>query len=161
MGKLTEAKVRTAKATDKDQWLNDGAGLYLRIHKGGSNVWIIRRKRFGKTQIITLDPYPTMQLKQARLTAAEYQLKKDVSNTSVEILANKYQDEVVRKDFKRPHYAEGYFNQTIIPSLGHRKVRDVSRGDLVALIQQYSKRGARTADALRCHLKKLYCCSRI
>jgi len=24
MGKLTEARVRTTKATDKDQWLNDG-----------------------------------------------------------------------------------------------------------------------------------------
>jgi integrase len=156
MGKLTEAKVRTIKATDKDQWLNDGAGLYLRIHKGGSKVWIIRRKRFGKTQIITLDPYPTMKLREARLKAAEYQLKKDVSNTSVEALANKYLDEVVRKDFKRPHFAEGYFNKTIIPSVGHRKVRDISRGELVALIQDYSKRGPRTADALRSHLKKLF-----
>jgi hypothetical protein len=26
MGKLTEAQVRTTKATDKDQWLNDGYG---------------------------------------------------------------------------------------------------------------------------------------
>ena len=156
MGKLTEARVRTIKATDKDQWLNDGDGLYLRIHKGGSKVWIIRRKQFGKTQIITLDRYPTMKLKQARLKAAEYQLKKDVSNTSVETLANKYLDEVVRKDFKRPHYAEGYFNKTIIPKLGNKKVRDVSRANLVTLIQQYSKRGARTADALRSHLKKMF-----
>jgi len=156
MGKLTEARVRTTKATDKDQWLNDGDGLYLRVHKGGSKVWIIRRKRFGKTQIITLDHYPTMQLKEARLKAAEYQLKKDVSNTSIEALANKYLDEIVRKDFKRPHYAEGYFNQTIIPSLGNRKVRDITRADLVALIQQYSKRGPRTADSLRSHLKKLF-----
>jgi len=127
MGKPTETKVLTIKATVKDQWLNDGAGLYLRIHKGGSKVWIIRRKRFGKTQIITLDPYPTMKLKQARLKAAEYQLKKDVSNTSVEMLTNKYLNEIVRKDFKCPHFAEGYFNQTMIPSLGHRKVRDVIR----------------------------------
>jgi len=156
MGKLTEAKVRTAKAADKDQWLNDGDGLYLRVHKGGSKVWIIRRKRYGKTQIITLDPYPTMQLKQARLKAAEYQLKKDVSNVSVDYLAHKYLDEVVRKDFKRPHFAEGYFNQTIIPNLGSMKVRDVTRADLVTLVQQYSKRGARTADALRSHLKKLF-----
>jgi mannose/cellobiose epimerase-like protein (N-acyl-D-glucosamine 2-epimerase family) len=80
-------------------------------------VWIIRRKRFGKTQIITLDSYPTMHLREARLKAAEYQLKKDVSNTTVESLANKYLDEIVRKEFKRPHFAAGYFGQTIIPSL--------------------------------------------
>jgi hypothetical protein len=76
MGKLTEAKVRTAKATDKEQWLNDGDGLYLRIHKSGSKVWIIRRKQFGKTQIITLDPYPTMQLKHPCMG-----ISKDITHT--------------------------------------------------------------------------------
>lgn len=155
MGKLTEAKVRTTKAADKDRWLNDGAGLYLRVHKGGSKVWIIRRKRHGKTQIITLDPYPTMSLKSARLKAAEYQLKKDISNATVGELSNKYMDEIVRVEFKRPHHAEGYFLQTIIPRLGNRKVRDLSRADLVELVQDYTKRGNRAADALRSQLKKM------
>jgi len=156
MGKLTDAKIRVATATDKDRWLNDGDGLYLRVHRGGSKVWIIRRKRQGKTQIITLDPYPAMKLKEARLKAAEYQLKQDVSNVTVETLADKYLDEVVRREFKRPHFAEGYFKQTIIPRLGSRKVRDVSRAELVGLVQDYSKRGPRTADALRSHLKKVF-----
>ena len=83
MGKLTEAKVRTSKPENKDRWLNDGSGLYLRIRKGGGKVWVIRRKQHGKTQIITLNDYPTLSLREARLKAAEYQLKKSVSNTSV------------------------------------------------------------------------------
>jgi hypothetical protein len=63
MGKLTEARVRTTKATDKDQWLNDGYGPYLLVHKDGSKIRIIRRKRYGKRQIITLDPCPSMKPK--------------------------------------------------------------------------------------------------
>ena len=59
-------KVRRAKLTNKDQWLNDGDGLYLRIRKGGSRNWIIRRKRLGKTGIITLGD--TLSLKEV----AEY-----------------------------------------------------------------------------------------
>ena len=156
MGKLTAAKVRTSKPGDRDQWLGDGSGLYLRIRQGGGKVWVIRRKQHGKTQIITLDDYPSLSLKEARLRAAEYQLKTNVSNNTIKELADKYLDEIVRKEFKRPHFAEGYFNKTIIPALGYRKARDVSRADLVALIQQYSKRGARTADSLRSHLNKLF-----
>ena len=49
MGKLTEAKVRTAKPEDRNRFLNDGDGLYLRVRKSGTRTFIIRRKRSGKT----------------------------------------------------------------------------------------------------------------
>jgi hypothetical protein len=62
---LSETKVRHAKPAAKDQWLRDGAGLYLRVRAGGSKVWVIRRKRHGKTSIITLGQYPLVV---ARLT---------------------------------------------------------------------------------------------
>jgi hypothetical protein len=59
-------KVRRAKPSNKDQCLNDGDGLYLRIRKGGSRNWVIRRKRLGKTESITLGD--TLSLKEV----AEY-----------------------------------------------------------------------------------------
>ncbi len=87
MGRLTEAKVRTTRPTDRDQWLNDGDGLYLCIRKGGGKGGIIRRKQAGKTQIITLDSYPPLTLKEARQRASEYLLKTHVSNATVAELA--------------------------------------------------------------------------
>jgi len=156
MGKLTEATVRTAKPGNADRWLNDGQGLYLRVRRGGSKVWVIRRKQFDKTQIITLGKYPAIKLKQARLHAAEYQLKKDVSNHTVADLVEKYMDEVALRTFKRPEFTQGYMDRAVLPAIGHRKVRDISRAELVKLIQAYSKRGARTADQLRSNLRKLF-----
>jgi hypothetical protein len=151
MGRLTELRVRRAKPADKDQWLNNGEGLYLRIRKGGSRNWVIRRKRLlGKTEIITLGD--ALSLKEARLKAAEFQLRKDVSKKTVAELVKKYLKEVTDKDHKRPELARGYMERAVIPELGRLKVRDVTRGELVAVIQNYAgERGKRTGDQLRSH----------
>ena len=155
MGRLTELRVRRAKPTDKDQWLNDGDGLYLRIRKGGSRTWVIRRKRLGKTEIITLGD--ALSLKEARLKAAEFQLRKDVSKKTVAELAKKYLKEVADKDHKRPELARGYMERAVIPELGRLKVRDVTRGELVAVIQNYAgERGKRTGDQLRSNMRALF-----
>ena len=68
--KLTDTRIRATRAMDKDQWINDGAGLYLRIYPTGSRIWVVRRKQQGKTQIIRMGAYPGISLKQARLEAA-------------------------------------------------------------------------------------------
>lgn len=154
--KLNEARIRAAKATDKDQMLSDGAGLYLRIRPGGSKKWVVRKKYNGKTSIMTLGAYPGISLKQARLKAAEMALKADLTSARVDELSEKYLREVVEPTHKRPELVRGYFDRAIIPSIGNKKVRDVTRVELVQLVQSYSKRGARTADQLRSNLKKLF-----
>jgi hypothetical protein len=114
---LNETTVRHATPAAKDQWLRDGAGLYLRVQRAGSKVWVIRRKRRGKTQIITLGQYPNIGLKEARLKAAQYQLRQDVSNATVQQLADKYM-EVVNTTHDRPIFVEGYMRPAILPAIG-------------------------------------------
>jgi hypothetical protein len=98
---LTEANIRNAKPKPgKDNWLNDGNGLYLRVHKGGSKTWVIRRKRFGKTTVTTVGQYPEIGLKQARLAAAQAALSGQVSRMTVAELVKKYIDEIL--DGARP-----------------------------------------------------------
>lgn len=154
--KLTEAKVRAAKPNNKDQMLNDGNGLYLRIRPGGSKKWIIRKKFNGRVTVSTLGQYPSVGLKQARLAAAELAMSKDVNSIKVSDLVTKYMNEVVNPTHRRADFVQGYMNRAVLPALGHRKVRDVNRSEVVAVIQQYSKRGARSADQLRSNLKKLF-----
>ena len=154
--KLTDAKLRAAKPKDKDQMLSDGNGLYLRVRPGGSKTWIIRKKHQGKTSITRLKRYPDMGLKEARLKAAEMAMDKHVSSVKVSDLVNKYMKEVVLDSHKRSDLVQGYMDRAVVPQLGKRKVRDVTRAELVAVIQQYSTRGPRTADQLRSNLKKLF-----
>lgn len=154
--KLTDAKLRAAKPNDKDQMISDGAGLYLRIRPGGSKTWIIRKKHQGKTSITRLKRYPDMSLKEARLKAAEMAMTKHVNSVKITELVDKYMNEVVEHTHKRVDLVQGYMDRAIIPQLGNRKVRDITRAELVSVIQQYAKRGARTADQLRSNLKKLF-----
>ena len=163
---LSDTRCRAIKPTNKDQMLSDGNGLYLRIrasvakNKGTSKkTWVVRKslpsgsKR--KYSIINLGVYPKLSIVDARRKAAEV-LCKGVSVATIKHLVEKYMSEVVEPTHKRHGLVQGYMNRAVIPQIGNRKVRDVSRSELVNLIQQYSKRGARTADQLRSNLKKLF-----
>lgn len=156
MGKLTDLKVRNLKPLDKDKAYCDGQGLYIRVRKSGSKKWIIRRKQAGKTIITTIGEYPGISLKEARYKAAEFKLKKSVNTVTVEMLVEKYMKEVIEKEHRRPELTDGYMRRAVLPTIGNRRVQDLDRSDLVTIVQQYSKRGARTADQLRSNIKKLF-----
>lgn len=100
--------------------------------------------------------WPILSCKKARLQAAKLILEEDVSNVTVRKLIDKYIIEVVRPTHKRPDFPEAYFNNAVIPAIGHKKVRDIRRAQLVYLIQSYVPRGPRAADQLRSQIKKLF-----
>lgn len=68
-GKLTDKQIDRAKATDKEDFLSDGGGLYLRIRKGGK-YWLYRFKQGDSTRWLDLSAYPDMSLSSARAEAA-------------------------------------------------------------------------------------------
>lgn len=123
MRKLTETKIRHAKPTNKDQWLSDGAGLYLRIRKSGSRNWVIRRMQNGRNQVITLGTYPETSLKQARLLAARYQLKQEVHGITVADLVERYLQEVVEPTHKRAELPKGYMDRAVLPVMAGARFR--------------------------------------
>ena len=68
---LSAPQCNAAKPTNKLYYLNDGAGLRLRIRPDGSRSWIYRYRLNGKEKSIGLGPYPTVSLTIAREKAAE------------------------------------------------------------------------------------------
>ena len=136
MTNLSETFVKSLKWEGKDKRIGDGQGLYLNLRKN-SKTWIIRKSHQGKTQIITLGKWPALSCKRARLQAAKFILEEDVSNVTVKKLVDKYIIEVIRPTHKRPYFPEAYFNNAVIPAIGHKKVRDIKRVHLVYIIQSY------------------------
>jgi len=132
--KLNALAVKTAKLPQgkRELLLNDGNSLYLRVREH-SKTWIIRRKFMGRVSVDTVGHYPDVSLKDARLVAAE-RAGQGGSSTTVKTLVEKYQAEVISKH-KRPELTNGYINRAILPALGHRKVKDITRAELVHLIQ--------------------------
>ncbi|NOQ94687.1 MAG: tyrosine-type recombinase/integrase [Methylophaga sp.] len=150
-----EHSIKTLKWNGKDTRLLIGDCLLLQVRRS-SKTWLVRRRIDGKTSITTIGKHPDLSLKGARKEAAKITEASTVSVINIEQLVAKYMSEVVERKHKRPELAQGYMDRAVLPLIGTQKVRDVTRAQLVSLIQNYSKRGARTADQLRSNLKKLF-----
>ena len=68
---LSEAACKAAKAKATIYYLNDGAGLRMRIRPDGSRTWIYRYRLDGKEMSTGLGAYPTISLQIARVNAQE------------------------------------------------------------------------------------------
>ena len=75
---LTEATCKAAKAKAKLYYLNDGAGLRLRIRPDGSRTWIYRYRLGGKEMSSGLGAYPkvTLQIARAKIDEARQHVAK-------------------------------------------------------------------------------------
>jgi integrase len=75
---LTEAACKAAKAKAKLYYLNDGAGLRLRIRPDGSRTWIYRYRLGGKEMSSGLGAYPkvTLQIARAKIEDARQHVAK-------------------------------------------------------------------------------------
>lgn len=63
---LSDLQCRQAKPQAKNYRLFDGGGLYLDVRTGGSRIWRFKYKFFGKEKLLTIGPYPSVSLLQAR-----------------------------------------------------------------------------------------------
>ncbi|MBP25651.1 integrase arm-type DNA-binding domain-containing protein, partial [Methylophaga sp.] len=147
--------IRNIKWEGKDKRLLIGDCLILQVRRS-SKTWLVRRRIDGKASITTIGKYPAISLKKARVEATKITMAVNVSVFTVAQLVEKYMNEVANKKHKRPELVQGYMDRAVIPKIGAQKVRDVTRVQLVGMIQDYSSRGARTADQLRSNLKKIF-----
>ena len=63
---LTDTKIKSSKAKDKDYKLSDGRGLFLLVTKSGGRLWRLKYKFDDKEQLLALGKYPDITLSQAR-----------------------------------------------------------------------------------------------
>lgn len=63
---LTDAKIRTLKASDKPFKVSDSHGLYLLVKPGGSRHWYLKYRINGNESRIALGAYPVVSLSDAR-----------------------------------------------------------------------------------------------
>ena len=63
---LTDAKVRSLKGKDAPYKVSDSEGLYVLVPVGGSKLWRLAYRYFGKQKTLVLGKYPIMSLLDAR-----------------------------------------------------------------------------------------------
>ena len=172
---LTDSAIKTAKPKDKPYKLSDAHGLYLEITPTGSKLWRLKYRIAGKEKKLAFGAYPLTTLAEAREhrdTARKLladgidpgeQKKADrqahkVTGMTFEALAREWYA------YTSPRWAEStarksrlYLENDIIPIIGARPVKAITRPELVELVRKVEARGTlNAAGKIRQWLHQIY-----
>ena len=172
---LTDSAIKTAKPKDKPYKLSDAHGLYLEITPTGSKLWRLKYRIAGKEKKLAFGAYPLTTLAEAREhrdTARKLladgidpgeQKKADrqahkVTGVTFEALAREWYA------YNSPRWAEStarkaslYLENDMIPIIGARPVKAITRPELVELVRKVEARGTlNAAGKIRQWLHQIY-----
>jgi integrase len=134
---LSDRRIRSLKTGATDQWISDGNGLYLRLRATGARSWVLRRKRGGRTEVITLGVWPDTGLAEARSKAGSY-TGKNVSNLTLGALLETWYADQVKGTYRRPKEVAAYFDR-LEPALKATKLRNLERLDVRLALRRYAE----------------------
>jgi integrase len=134
---LSDLQIRKLKPADRDRWISDGNGLYLRVRATGGRSWILRRKRGGRSEVLTLGTWPTLSLAKARIKAAGHS-GKDVHRGTLSELLDEWHADMVAKQYRRPDDVSAYFDR-LDPELKATKLRDLTRLEVRRALRAYAQ----------------------
>jgi integrase len=144
------AHVQKAIAAGHDILLADGNGLYLRVRPTGTKTWIVRRKRHGRVQVITLGAYPEIGLKAARQKASDLAAKPGMAGAigvTVARAIEEFMSELIRPRYRRTNTAEVYARR-IKKELGSRALATLQPVEITAMVRAGAKKHPVAANRL-------------
>jgi integrase len=168
MGKLTDVQLRAwVKAGKPIAGKSDGDGLTFTLSAKGVASWVLRYRIAGKQRELTLGRYPDLGITDARKLAAtkrgevqqlidvaavKQRLKAEIKQAgTVTELAELWLDHAIRPKHKHPQVTERVIKRDIIPTLGKKPPKEVTRAEVTRLLAKIKASGRPTIanDALR------------
>lgn len=174
---LNDKKIQNLKPKEKDYIVADGEGLYLIITTLNKKIWrfiynsIIDKKR----RKINIGNYPSLSLSEARQKVQEFnkQLAKNVDpveNNKNENKRNKHDENglfenVLNEYFKRQKkilaeitYNRKYalFRDFVLPRFKDKHIKDITKKELLKLLEDKEKTAKETASRLFNYLSNLW-----
>lgn len=160
---LSDTTIRTAKPKDKLYRLTDANGLCLEVTTTGSKLWRYRYRFNGNAKMLALGAYPVVTLLKARQLrdGARQLLIEGTDPGEQKKTAKRAQKsdgltfETLAREwfaYNSPRWAESttykaklYLENDLIPGIGPRPVKAITRPDLVELVRKVEARGTLNA----------------
>ena len=154
---LAERTTKAAKPTDKDTFLADGNGLYVRVAKSGSKTFVYKDQRGGKTSWRTLGKYPDITLLDARQKAIEIkQGQPQLSQLTVRQVADAFYKHL-EKEYRTPEQVVRRLESDILPTIGKKPIDRIERAEVTRLLQKIVDRGSNvSANRTLADVKNLF-----
>lgn len=184
---LTDKQLKTATARHKEFLLKDGGSLYARVRRatdGGASIsWQYFFKWQGKTERLSLGPYPEVSLQSARKRRDEarallnqapplhpvLEARRRVAEAHAKAAAESARKTVqgLFDDWHRVYLAhhrkdggkeaKTFMDQDVLRYIGQRSAQSISRAEISELIDRILARGARRkANAVLALLKQMF-----
>lgn len=140
---LTDSAVRNAKPKEKPYKVADAGGLFLKVTPAGGKLWRLKYRIDGKERLLASGIDPS-QHKQAAKEASE----RNSANT-FESVAQEWLSKTKRAPTYGPKLTRR-LEMYVFPYIGTRPIAEVTRGDMVALLDRIESTGkAETARRIR------------
>jgi integrase len=153
---LNDRQIRGLKPAAKHQFLSDGGGLYLRVHPTGKKQFVYRSRAGGRARWRIIGDYGTLTLAEARRLAQEQQ-GRSPGDTTVAQAFDEFYRNVIQRDFKRPEQVLARARLDVLPTLGSRRVADVTRAEVADMLQRIVDRGSPvSANRTMADVKQLF-----
>lgn len=172
---LKDIQVKNAKSQEKDYFLNDGAGLRLKVTKDDRKIWEFRFTFQGKRRVTTFKTYPIISLKEARNKRTEYL---NIINQGINPIDffNNVQNEIVvdekgvflnvvkewlEEEGKRvkdnTHLTKvRILENDINPFLKNKHIKDVTKEDVLKIIKTKEIQAPNVASRIFIFLRSLF-----
>lgn len=168
---LSDLAIRNLAAKAARYEVLDGDGLYIRVMPTGSKSWVLRYMVGNKARRMTLGQYPGVSAAQARQKALD--AKKDLQRGVDPVEQRKRQEDAVRQapDFafmlaefweKELQFSPSgkerrrLIDKDALPVLGGKKVAEITRRDVVLLVDKVRERAPVAANRLQGALVRLF-----
>jgi integrase len=159
--KLTDAKCRSAKPSEKAYKLADGGGMYLEIMPNGGKYWRYKYRLHGKEKKLCIGVYPEIPLtlardqrdqarKQVKAGIDPSQDKQDKKNLGKLTAANTF--EAIAREWHEhnkerwtPRHAVAILHRLdndIFPALGSRPIASITPPQILTAMRTIEARGA-------------------
>ena len=165
----------TAREKSYEIFSSDRSGFAIRISPKGLKTWFTRyrNKTTGKQVKVTLGNYPEMSLAEARIKHNEKRALLHEGKDPRQIIQTLRQDEIEagtvaelveeyierHAKIKKKSWAEDLriLNKDVIPNWADRKAKDISRRDIIDLLDTVVDRGSPiSANNLHARLSKMF-----
>ncbi len=161
MPRLSDTKVRNAKARALAYKLFDEDGLYLIVTPAGSRWWRQRFRRCGKEQTLSLGTYPEVTLAQAREKAAaertraangvnpsaarqqQRHLQQHANDRTYKTIALEWLERSARiREWTADHHQRVHRRLTdhFFPGLSRKDIADVTEDDIISCVRRMENR---------------------
>ena len=161
--KLTDTFIRHVTGNDKVQKHSDGGGLFLYVTPTGKKSWRLAYRFAGKQKLLSLGPYPSVSLREAREKREEAkkllrehidpsEARRQAKEAAAEAARNSFED-VTREWYAKhstqwvPAYRKTLLRileDNLFPYIGRRPINAITPRELLAVIRRVEERGALT-----------------